>query len=168
MDLFSIQKQLNRDPRQGDPPALIHRLIASGLFSGYVPYASGSFASLMALLIFLTPIPENSLLFGMVVLLIILTSIQSIKKFEEYYGHDPPEVTIDEWIGMWISLYAIPINGVTIVAGFLLFRSLDILKPFPAGFFNKQRGPVMVFLDDIIAAIYVNIVLRISIHFEIL
>jgi len=147
---------------------MVHRIIASAIFTGYFPFASGTFASLIALLIFLTPLPENYFLFGLFVILFLFLSIHPIKKFEAYYGHDPAEVTIDEWIGMWVSLFALPIDVVTVFTGFFLFRVLDVLKPYPAGFLNRKHGPLMVLLDDLIVAAYVNVFLRIAIHFGML
>jgi len=52
-----------------------------------------------------------------------------------------------------------PVNKETVFLGFLIFRILDMLKPFPAGRLQHLRGSVGVMADDLIAGIYTNIVL---------
>ena len=75
---------------------------------------------------------------------------------------DPGSVVIDEIAGMILTLIGLPFNIVTIVAGFLLFRMLDIWKPYPIRFFEKQlSGGMGVVMDDVAAGILSNLVLRV-------
>ena len=87
---------------------------------------------------------------------------------ENYYGHDPAEVTIDEVVGQWISLLFIPPTFLAAAASFLVFRFMDIIKPFPARNFDRQHGGFGIMMDDVVAGIYANIVMQIAIRLPIL
>lgn len=67
-------------------------------------------------------------------------------------GDDPGWVVIDEIAGQWIALLAVPRPAALwLVAAFVLFRALDIIKPGPIGWADRRRGPVWVMADDVIA-----------------
>jgi phosphatidylglycerophosphatase A len=70
---------------------------------------------------------------------------------------DPKEVIIDEVVGTWISMYALP-SGFFIPALFL-FRIIDILKPFPVNASEKLPGGWGIMADDIVGGILVNLIL---------
>ncbi len=73
---------------------------------------------------------------------------------------DPGLVVVDEVIGQWITLAgATALNWKSWVAGFLLFRALDIWKPFPARQFEALPGGVGIVADDVMAGIYGALVL---------
>ena len=81
---------------------------------------------------------------------------------EKRYGHDPAEVTIDEVLGMWVSLLLLPKKIIIIIAAFFIFRFFDIIKPFPARKFDAMHGGLGIMMDDVIAGIYANIILQIA------
>jgi phosphatidylglycerophosphatase A len=69
--------------------------------------------------------------------------------------HDPPAIVIDEVVGQWITLALLPLDPLVYALGFLLFRVLDILKPWPANFIDRAvTGGFGVMLDDVVAAVY--------------
>ena len=70
---------------------------------------------------------------------------------------DPPEVVIDEVAGMWISMYALPV-GYGIPA-LVLFRIVDILKPFPVNVAEKLPGGIGIMADDIVGGVIVWFIL---------
>jgi phosphatidylglycerophosphatase A len=78
-------------------------------------------------------------------------------------GKDPGIVVIDEYVGQWISLLFLPRTIWIFIAAFILFRILDILKPFPAAKFEEIRGGAGIMLDDLIAGIYSNILIHLVI-----
>jgi phosphatidylglycerophosphatase A len=82
---------------------------------------------------------------------------------ERYFGGvDPGPIVIDEVVGMLITLAFIPGLGWSgALAGFLLFRIFDVIKPFPAGRFEQLHGGLGVMADDAMAAVYANVALRI-------
>lgn len=74
---------------------------------------------------------------------------------------DPRQAVIDEVAGMLLCFAFLPYDIRLVVAGFFVFRLLDTLKPFPASRFDKMSGSIGIMGDDIIAAIYTNIVLQV-------
>jgi phosphatidylglycerophosphatase A len=75
-------------------------------------------------------------------------------------GKDPGPVVIDEVLGMLITLALLNVNLAGALAGFLLFRVFDVIKPFPAGRFEHLPGGLGVMMDDAMAGIYSHLVLR--------
>ena len=73
---------------------------------------------------------------------------------------DPGPIVIDEVMGMLITLFMIPVGWGGILLGFLLFRALDVVKPFPARQLERLHGGFGVMADDAMAAIYANLLLR--------
>ena len=79
---------------------------------------------------------------------------------EELRCIDPGPVVIDEVMGMLITLFMIPVGWIGILLGFLLFRALDVVKPFPARQLERLHGGFGVMADDAMAAVYANLLLR--------
>jgi phosphatidylglycerophosphatase A len=69
-------------------------------------------------------------------------------------------VVIDEVVGMLITLLFVPVGIAGAVAGFVLFRIFDVIKPFPAGQLEALHGGLGVMADDAMAAVYANLALR--------
>jgi phosphatidylglycerophosphatase A len=88
--------------------------------------------------------------------------ILSAELYEQKYGgHDSKEIVVDEFLGFLITMTWLPITVQSYVFGFLLFRLLDILKPFPIGYIDKKvRGGLGVVADDVAAGIIANIVMQ--------
>jgi phosphatidylglycerophosphatase A len=79
-------------------------------------------------------------------------------------GHDPRPIVIDEMCGFLVSLLWLPLNALTLIGGFILFRFFDIMKPPPIrGLEWRLRGGLAVVADDVVAGIYTNVLLRIAI-----
>ena len=73
---------------------------------------------------------------------------------------DPPSVVIDEVAGMMISLALLPATLKTYLAGFLLFRLLDIFKPGPIRSLERLPGSTGIMSDDLLAGVLTNLLLR--------
>ena len=67
---------------------------------------------------------------------------------------------MDEVVGMLITLALLPVNIPGAIVGFLVFRVLDVIKPWPSAGFEKLPGGLGVMADDGMAAIYGNVVMR--------
>lgn len=81
---------------------------------------------------------------------------------KEFGGHDRQEIVIDEVLGFLITMTWLPITWQAYLAGFCLFRVLDIWKPFPIGYLDKKvQGGLGVIVDDVAAGIIANILLQI-------
>lgn len=69
--------------------------------------------------------------------------------------HDHSGIVWDEIIGFWITMIAIPVTWQWILAGFVLFRFFDIVKPWPVKVADKEmKGGFGIMFDDVLAGIY--------------
>jgi|SRR3989338_806142 len=136
--------------------------MATGLGLGYLPFAPGTWGSLLGILLayglsFLS-LPIASL----TLIAFIFFAIWCATHAETYFKKkDASQIVIDEVCGMAISLFCIPFTLQNIFIAFLLFRLFDIVKPFPARLFEqKLKGGYGIVLDDVMAGIYANVMLQ--------
>lgn len=155
------QNPNNGSSTRSSEPSLYTKAFASGLFSGYSPVASGTVGSLVGLAFYFIPGFEQPYCIMPVSVIVFLFGIKAADIMEIRYGHDPAEVTIDEVLGMWFSLFLLPKSIVVAGTGFFIFRILDIVKPFPAKKFDELKGGFGIMMDDIIVAFYTNLILQI-------
>ena len=136
--------------------------IATVGYCGYFPIAPGTVGSAAGLVFYLLVWWAQSPLFEAgLILLLFAVGVWAGTTSERYFGGiDPGPIVLDEVVGMLITLAFIPVGIVGALIGFFLFRLFDVLKPFPAGRFEKLHGGLGVMADDAMAAIYANIVLR--------
>lgn len=140
------------------------KFIGSGFLTGYIPAASGTFGSLAGMAFFLLPdFRDMFVLIPATVLFFIVGGIIA-GKMEKIYGQDPGEVTVDEVVGMWISVWFVPFSYLNFGLAFVIFRVLDILKPYPAGEIDKKPGGWNIMLDDVIAGLYTNVIIQLSLR----
>ena len=71
-------------------------------------------------------------------------------------------MVVDEVAGQWITLVALPFTPVTALAGFVLFRVMDIVKPWPARDLERLPGGLGIMADDVAAGIYAHLLLRVG------
>ncbi len=71
---------------------------------------------------------------------------------------DPGSIIVDEAVGMWVSLYALPAS--LSLPAFFLFRVVDILKPFPVSAAERLPGGVGIMADDVVGGVMVNLFLQ--------
>jgi phosphatidylglycerophosphatase A len=130
------------------------KLIGSGFYTGYIPFASGTWGSLAALIIYLIPGFEKPIVIIPAIIVFIILGIFTGNKFDVIYGKDPAECTVDEVVGMWISLLFLPKTFLVVTAAFFLWRIFDIIKPSPARQAENLPGGLGIMMDDIIAGLY--------------
>jgi phosphatidylglycerophosphatase A len=140
--------------------------LASWFFTGLVPKAPGTVGTLAAIPM-VWAIHFLGAVYGSVCLLIfisaaILTSGLSSKLMGR---EDPSEIVIDEAAGYSVTLFLLPLSWFNLSLGFLLFRLFDIFKPFPIRRLEKVKGGFGIVLDDILAGIYANLILRMVLLF---
>lgn len=140
------------------------KLIGSGLYSGYSPVASGTAASMVALLIYFIPGFEQLYIIVPVSILFLLYGIPLGSKFEKIYGKDPKQCTIDEFVGMWISLISLPKTMGIAITTFFIWRVLDIIKPPPARKLEKINGGIGIMIDDVVSAIYTLLIMHVVVY----
>ena len=136
--------------------------VATVGYSGYFPIAPGTVGSAAGLLVYglvwwtHSTILEVALIAGLFVLGAWAGTIA-----ERYFGGiDPGPIVIDEVVGMLITLAFIPVSWRGALVGFVLFRIFDVIKPYPAGRFERLHGGLGVMADDAMAAVYGNLSLR--------
>ena len=140
--------------------------IATVGYCGYFPFAPGTVGSAAGLVVYLlvwwtqSPVVEGSLIVA-----VYAIGIWAGTAAERYFGGiDPGPVVIDEVLGMLITLAFMPVGLWTAIAGFVLFRIFDVIKPFPAGRFERLHGGLGVMSDDAMAAVYANLSLRLTVY----
>lgn len=136
------------------------KLITTFFYAGEFPFAPGTVGSFVGLLLFLTVfnhIWATVFLFLLICVLGFLTSGEAEKVFGK---KDPSCVVIDEVAGIFLAFFLIPLDGFVLLAGFLIYRILDIIKPFPARRLEKLNGSYGIMLDDLICGVYANLILR--------
>ena len=141
--------------------------LATGFYIGNIPFAPGTFGSFVGLPfcfilaeLKLTPAIVCTVLFILFAIWISDIAERLLKRT------DPGCIVIDEIAGMMVALIGLPFNLATAVIGFIIFRILDILKPFPIRILDKRvSGGLGVVADDVAAGIFANLLLRIIMHF---
>ena len=150
----------------GKRPSFIVLLLGSFGFTGYVPFASGTVGSLLALAVYwVLPFTENGTILTLMALTMLFIGVPVAQRLEDYYGKDPSVVVLDEAVGMWLALIFLPKVWWIALAAFFIFRLFDITKPQPARYFDRRSGGAGIMLDDVIAGLYTNIVLHITLLF---
>lgn len=136
--------------------------LATAGYTGYFPFAPGTVGSAVGLVVYLivwwaqSPIVEAGLIVA-----VFATGVWAGSIAERYFGGvDPGPIVIDEVLGMLVTLAFIPVGWSGALAGFVLFRIFDVIKPYPAGRFEALHGGLGVMADDAMAAIYANLSLR--------
>ncbi len=149
-----------RDGRSGPGAPFVHRLLATGFFSGYSPVAPGTAGSLVGVAFYLLPGFEDPVVLSILIACVFFAGTFSASVLERLLGEDPAVVVIDEIVGMWVSLLLLPKTLPVIVASFLAFRFFDIVKPPPARQLERLRGGWGIMLDDVAAGVYANLAVR--------
>jgi phosphatidylglycerophosphatase A len=133
---------------------------------GYVPVAPGTAGSAAGLVCYgvLRYAGAGPVADLVVIAVLFVAGVWSGTHAERHFGTtDPGPGVIDEVAGMLITLLAVPATWPVIAAGFLVFRALDVVKPYPAQRLERLPGGLGMMADDAMAAIYGNLVLRILI-----
>ena len=143
---------------------LFEKIIGSGFFTGYSPFASGTVGSIAAIIIYLIPGFEELFIIIPATIIFIVYGIFIGTKFEAEYGKDPAQCTVDEVAGTWISLIALPKTVGIIVSAFFLWRILDIIKPPPARNLERLKGGLGIMIDDVVSGIYTLIIMHLVVY----
>jgi phosphatidylglycerophosphatase A len=131
-------------------------------YVGYAPLAPGTCGSAAGLAVFyIVRSAESTSVELAAIALLFAVGIWSGTEAEHHFGGvDPGPIVLDEVVGMLITLCFLPVNAWGAVVGFLVFRVLDVTKPFPSARLEKLPGGLGVMADDGMAAIYGNLVMR--------
>lgn len=129
--------------------------IASAWGAGYFPKGPGTAGSLVAIAIAL--VMKHP---AMLAAVVVLPAVWAADAYARERGvKDPQTVVIDEVIGQWIALVAVPSwSWIPVAAAFVLFRFFDIVKPWPVRQFEKLPGGWGIVMDDVMAGVYAGFV----------
>ncbi len=149
----------------------MNKLIASWFGIGYLK-GGGTYASVVTCIIiyFLWQVPQTlaPLPVTLIGVAILATGIYTGNKVEPFWGKDSYRVVIDEVAGMWITMMLVPLNNIKLlIAGLVLFRFFDMVKPLFIRRMEALPGGTGVMMDDVLAGIYANIVLQCIVFLQI-
>jgi phosphatidylglycerophosphatase A len=140
-------------------------LLSLGFGSGLSRYAPGTMGTLVAIPLYLLLSRLELLPYLIVVAAGFLLGIYVCDKTSKALGvHDHSGIVWDEIIGYWITMVAIPaVTWQWILAGFVLFRFFDIVKPWPVKIADKRvPGGFGIMFDDLLAGLYALACIQIS------
>lgn len=139
--------------------------LGTGLGIGLVPIAPATVASLAAVLVYgFSPLAEDSAGFFWLCGLGFLAGIWACQSLITKTDHDPKRAVWDEFTGMWVTCLLLPKTLPWLAAAFVVFRVLDVLKPWPIRQFERLPGGLGIMADDLAAgavgAVGLNVVSR--------
>lgn len=136
--------------------------IASAGYIGFVRLVPGTFGSAAALVLYWA-LARAGLLHAEAVVIggLFAVGLWAATVAERALARsDPGPVVIDEVVGMLLTLAWLPVTLPGALLGFLCFRVLDVIKPFPAARCEHLPGGLGIMADDVIAGLYANLALR--------
>lgn len=157
----------------------LSKAIVTGLGTGYLPIAPGTWGSAAACAVFLAVAALAGGGIALNAAMLALAAVASTvcvvlgRQAEEAFGRkDPSRCTIDEWAGQAVALLFLPLPAITTMpawqgvaiaaaAAFVAFRVFDIFKPPPARAMEKLPLGWGVLADDLVAGLYANVVAQI-------
>ena len=140
--------------------------IATSGPAGYAPVAPGTFGSAVGLALYFFighwSLPAQVVVAVTVTVIGVWASSVASRHFDR---SDPSQVVVDEVAGQVVTLVGLGTSWTTLVLGFLIFRALDIIKPWPAKRHEAMHVGTGIMADDVMAALYGQALLRGIIHF---
>ncbi|MBM7624812.1 phosphatidylglycerophosphatase A [Sporohalobacter salinus] len=138
-------------------------LLATGFYTGLSPIAPGTVGTIAALIFALVWIQKYTISFAFILIFVCGGTLIS-QWAEELYGvKDASQIVIDEWAGFFIAVFGLGVDK--FLLAFILFRIFDIFKPPPIRNLQKFHGGIGIMLDDILAGLMANILLRVALNF---
>ncbi len=141
--------------------------LALGFGSGLAKIMPGTFGTLAALP--LVVVLSYYCHFEIYLLVTFVASVLGIwlcgKTADAMQVHDDSSIVWDEVAGMLVTMIAVPLSWSTILAGFVLFRFFDIVKPWPISYLDKQvHGGFGIMIDDVLAGVFACLVLHLLLN----
>ncbi len=139
----------------------IIKILATGLGVGYSPVAPGTMGSLVAIpiVLLLLPLPVTTYIVTTITFCFLACWVSDHAQ-DIFKQHDSQHIVIDEIAGIMVTFIGQEMHWLTIATGFVLFRALDVWKPWPCRRIDERvKGGLGVVLDDVMAGIYANAIL---------
>jgi phosphatidylglycerophosphatase A len=138
---------------------------------GYIPFAPGTMASAFSLILYYlidryTELPDFQYNLGILIVFVAGVAIGNHIERDSKI-RDPKFVVIDEFLGIIVTFWGLdfihtPYMWHYLIAGFVLFRIFDILKPYPVRVLDTVRGGFGIMADDFVAGIIANFILKVA------
>jgi phosphatidylglycerophosphatase A len=140
----------------------LSKIIATVFGIGYVPLAPGTLTSLVFVFLYKFFLYKMDWLFylALLMLIFVIGALTSAAQASQIKTEDPRYVVIDEAMGQLVALFHLSPDWYLLGIGFVLFRALDILKPFVIKKAEKIPGGWGIMMDDVIAGLITSIVLN--------
>lgn len=149
-------------------------LVATFFGAGRLRPGPGTWGSLATVLLWwrlASHLPASAQLPVILLLIVVVVAVGIPASTLEARGcgkKDPSHVVIDEVAGQLVTLIACPLVWQALLAGFILFRGFDIVKPPPVRSLERLPEGTGIVVDDLGAGLYALIVLQILLHFGLL
>jgi len=155
--LTKISPRLLRNP--------LH-FLSLGFGSGLSPFAPGTLGTLFAIPPYLLLAQLPLAYYLLAILVAFAIGVYLCGYTSRALGeHDHSGIVWDEFVGFWITMIAVPATWQWILAGFVLFRLFDIVKPWPVKVADqKMKGGFGIMFDDVLAALYALVGLQIALQ----
>ena len=147
--------------------SFVAETIATGLGSGKWPFVApatvGTFAALVAYWLLDISVFDgqgDSVWFFVLIGAVTTVGIWATDYIDNEGDHDPKRGVIDEWVGVWVTVLFLPVTWPWMIAGFFIFRALDILKPLGIRKIEAWPGGWGIMFDDIAAGVIGAVVLN--------
>ncbi len=158
---------MGREISEEEKIGFIKRIIATGLFIGYLPIAPATFACLISIIIWYL-LFHLKIVFIIVAVVLFFIGVSLSNSLAKIWGKDPHQIVIDEYATFLLPLYFTPRRILPLVITFILFRLFDIIKPPPIRRLEKLSGGWGIMLDDLLAAVYTTLIVVLIQSFHLL
>lgn len=140
------------------------KFVGSGAYLGYSPLAPGTVGTLGGVPLVVWVFSRFSPWLHVLSLVTFIFLAVWVAEHAEilFQARDSRKIVIDEIAGFLCTMFLLPADGSYLIAGFFIFRFLDVVKPYPANIINRRmRGGLGVVLDDVVAGVYANFILQV-------
>lgn len=139
-------------------------LLALGFGSGLIkpaPGTWGTLASVPVLLGIVQFLPAAQIGYALMLVVTFLLGVYVCGQTARDVGvHDHGSIVWDEFVGYFVTMALVPASWLNLALGFVLFRVLDIVKPWPIKLFDKHvHGGLGIMIDDVLAGVIAAVVL---------
>ena len=142
-------------PVKPTPFKSLTQFFAFGFGSGLSPRAPGTVGTLAAVPIYWFLADTGLIVYTLIVLVSAVVGVYICgAASRQLKTHDHPGIVWDEFVGFWITMWAVPVSIPWLVAGFVVFRVFDIAKPWPISVLDKRvHGGLGIMIDDVVAGL---------------
>jgi phosphatidylglycerophosphatase A len=150
------------DPDVSKASDFLARTIGTAFGAGYSPFAPGTAGSLVGVLLF-WPLAGFGWPWQLLACLgVLVVGTPAATRVATLVGRkDPGLVVVDEVAGQLITLVGMPLTLPVVLTGFVLFRIMDVVKPWPARALERLPGGWGIMADDVAAGVYAQLALRV-------